>query len=169
MKYWLVASALRLTAAEALECLGGNGTWRIQGCRCFTGVRRSVRSGRARKRGALDVLRALVREPAGLPAFLAECEEAAGRIGTWTGTWPSSGTALAPDRRRQRSAVPGRRVVEDLALALQASLLVRHSPPAVSDAFCALVSVRRADAPTARSRRAPRQNRSSTGPIRASR
>jgi putative acyl-CoA dehydrogenase len=30
-----------------------------------------------------------------------------------------------------------RRVVEDMALALQASLLLRHAPPAVSDAFCA--------------------------------
>ena len=30
-----------------------------------------------------------------------------------------------------------RRVVEDMALALQASLLLRHSPPAVSEAFCA--------------------------------
>jgi putative acyl-CoA dehydrogenase len=31
----------------------------------------------------------------------------------------------------------GRRVVEDLALALEASLLVRHAPPEVADAFCA--------------------------------
>ena len=30
-----------------------------------------------------------------------------------------------------------RRVVERLALALQGSLLVRNTPPAVSDAFCA--------------------------------
>jgi putative acyl-CoA dehydrogenase len=30
-----------------------------------------------------------------------------------------------------------RRLVEDLAIALQASLLVRHAPPAVADAFCA--------------------------------
>ena len=30
-----------------------------------------------------------------------------------------------------------RRVVEDLAVALQGSLLVRHAPPAVADAFCA--------------------------------
>ena len=37
-------------------------------------------------------------------------------------------------RRPQWSA---RRVVEDMALALQASLLLRHAPPAVSDAFCA--------------------------------
>jgi putative acyl-CoA dehydrogenase len=30
-----------------------------------------------------------------------------------------------------------RRVVESMALCLQGSLLVRHAPPAVSDAFCA--------------------------------
>jgi putative acyl-CoA dehydrogenase len=30
-----------------------------------------------------------------------------------------------------------RRAVEDMALALQASLLLRHAPEAVSDAFCA--------------------------------
>ena len=30
-----------------------------------------------------------------------------------------------------------RRVVEDMALCLQGSLLVRHAPPAVADAFCA--------------------------------
>ncbi len=30
-----------------------------------------------------------------------------------------------------------RRVVESMALCLQGSLLVRHAPPAVADAFCA--------------------------------
>ncbi len=30
-----------------------------------------------------------------------------------------------------------RQLVEELAVALQGSLLVRHSPPAVADAFCA--------------------------------
>jgi putative acyl-CoA dehydrogenase len=30
-----------------------------------------------------------------------------------------------------------RRAVEELAIAFQASLLVRHAPPAVADAFCA--------------------------------
>ena len=29
-----------------------------------------------------------------------------------------------------------RRAIEDLALALQGSLLVRHAPPTVADAFC---------------------------------
>ena len=30
-----------------------------------------------------------------------------------------------------------RRIVEDMGLALEASLLVRHAPPFVADAFCA--------------------------------
>jgi putative acyl-CoA dehydrogenase len=43
--------------------------------------------------------------------------------------------ALAADPARGEWSA--RRVVEDMALALQASLLLRHAPPAVSDAFCA--------------------------------
>ena len=81
---------------------------------------------------ALDVLRAHAKEPEVLPAFLAECELARG------------GNALLDAHLdRLRDDVPGdpefeaRRVVGDLALALQASLLVRHAPPEVADAFCA--------------------------------
>jgi len=44
------------------------------------------------------------------------------------------GLAAFADREPQFMA---RRVVEDLALALQGSLLVRHAPPALADAFCA--------------------------------
>ena len=85
---------------------------------------------------ALDVLRAMVKEPEGLPAFLAECELARGGD-------PRLDAHL--DRlRHQLDTLPGedaqwaaRRVVEDLGVALQASLLVRHGPPAVADAFCA--------------------------------
>ncbi len=43
--------------------------------------------------------------------------------------------ALAADPAM--GAWSARRLVEDMALALQASLLLRHGPPAVSDAFCA--------------------------------
>jgi putative acyl-CoA dehydrogenase len=35
------------------------------------------------------------------------------------------------------SEAGARRLVELMALTLQASLLVRHAPPAVADAFCA--------------------------------
>ena len=88
---------------------------------------------------ALDVLRALSREPEGAPAFLAECALSAGadpRFDAHMARVREGLAALAADPTvvAQWSA---RRVVEDMALALQASLLLRHAPPAVSDAFCA--------------------------------
>lgn len=82
----------------------------------------------------LDVLRAMSREPDSVAALLDELELAR-----------SGNTHLdrALDRIKQRLSAPvaesgARRLVEQLALALQASLLVRHTPPAVSDAFCAI-------------------------------
>ena len=80
---------------------------------------------------ALDVLRALAKEPEALPAFLAECELARGG---------NAALDAHLDRLRDAAADPefeARRVVSDLAVALQASLLVRHAPAAVADAFCA--------------------------------
>ena len=80
----------------------------------------------------LDVLRALDREPESVEAFLAEVELAGG---------------ADPQLDRAVAALPGeiaaaeeggaRRVVERMALVLQGSLLVRHAPSAVADAFCA--------------------------------
>src|SRR5581483_6018275 len=86
---------------------------------------------------ALDVLRAIVKEPEGLPAFMAECEEAAGadaRLDAHlTATKERASAAFAgPDPQFE-----ARRVVEELALSLQGSLLVRYAPPEVADAFCA--------------------------------
>jgi putative acyl-CoA dehydrogenase len=78
---------------------------------------------------ALDVLRATTREPEGLPAFLAECELGRGADSRLDAHLDA---LKAPD-----AEWTARRTVEDLALAFQASLLVRHAPPAVADAFCA--------------------------------
>jgi putative acyl-CoA dehydrogenase len=96
---------------------------------------------------ALDVLRAMAKEPEGLPAFLAECELAAGadaRLDAHLAAVKCDTAALfaADDARpvEQRLAdaqFRARRIVEDLGFALQASLLVRHAPPAVADAYCA--------------------------------
>jgi putative acyl-CoA dehydrogenase len=86
---------------------------------------------------ALDVLRTLVREPAGLEAFLEECALAAGgdaRLDQHLDAVRAEGPALFAGGDPQFGA---RRLVEDLAVALQASLLVRHAPPPVADAFCA--------------------------------
>ena len=86
---------------------------------------------------ALDVLRALGREPEGAPAFLAECELAAGadrRFDAHMAKVREGLTALAADPAMAEWSA--RRVVEDMALALQASLLLRHAPAAISEAFC---------------------------------
>ncbi len=83
---------------------------------------------------ALDVLRALSRTPEALDAFLGEVELAAGadaRLDAFTLALRDEFADTAAIETRAR------RVVERMALALQGSLLVRHAPAAVADAFCA--------------------------------
>ena len=136
MKYW-VSKRAPAHAGEALECLGGNGFVEDSGLPLLyrDAPLNSIWEGSGNV-AALDVLRAMVKEPEGLPAFLAECELAEG------------GDARL-DRhlervRDQAASLPGledpqfeaRRIVENLAIALQASLLVRFSTPEVADAFC---------------------------------
>ena len=141
MKYW-VSKRAAAHAAEALECLGGNGFVEDSGLPLIyrDAPLNSIWEGSGNV-AALDVLRAIVKEPAGLAAFLAECELAAGAE-------PRLDVHLARLRRRLRGLSPepapeatsqfqARSLVEDLAVGLQASLLVRHAPPAVADAFCA--------------------------------
>jgi putative acyl-CoA dehydrogenase len=69
----------------------------------------------------LDVLRALEREPDCADAFLGELEQ------------PFRGAAEAALRAADEGGA--RRLVEALAVALQGSLLARHAPPPVADAF----------------------------------
>ncbi len=146
MKYWVCKRATP-HAAEALECLGGNGFVEDSGMPLILrdSPLNSIWEGSGNV-AALDVLRALVKEPAGLPAFLAECELATGanarldshleRVRALTTT--IFGHEDADDQQRlYESQFQARRLVEDLALGLQGSLLVRHAPSAVADAFCA--------------------------------
>jgi putative acyl-CoA dehydrogenase len=137
MKYWVSKRAAG-HAAEALECLGGNGFVEDSGLPLLyrDAPLNSIWEGSGNV-AALDVLRAMAKEPAALPAFLGECELAQGAD-------PRLDAHLETVRERTRAVFVGgdpqfeaRRVVEDLALALQASLLVRHAPCAVADAFCA--------------------------------
>lgn len=97
---------------------------------------------------ALDVLRALIRQPRAIEAFLAECEEAVGADALLDSHLASLrsrveqlilGGAGNGDHRQtlQDTEFNVRGLVEDLALALQGSLLVRHAPAPVADAFCA--------------------------------
>lgn len=81
----------------------------------------------------LDVLRAMAREPDSVAAFVNEIEAAHGFCASLN---------AAIDNVRDRLVQPAgevdaRRLVEDLALTLQGSILARHGPAAMADAFCA--------------------------------
>ena len=133
-KYWTCKRAPG-HAAEALECLGGNGYVEESGMpRLYREAPLgSIWEGSGNV-NALDVLRAMVKTPESLEAFLAEADEAAGSD-------PRLDEAVASLRRELSDLAEiearARRVVERMALVLQGSLLVRHSPPEVADAFCA--------------------------------
>jgi putative acyl-CoA dehydrogenase len=136
MKYWICKRATP-HAAEALECLGGNGY--VEESPMPRLLRDAPLNGIWEGSGnviSLDVLRALAREPDGLRAFLAECERARGgdrRLDAHLDALPATLDALGGEDGQWLA----RRVVEDLAVAFQASLLVRHAPAPVADAFCA--------------------------------
>ena len=161
MKYWICKRATP-HAAEALECLGGNGY--VEESPMPQLLRDAPLNGIWEGSGnviSLDVLRALAREPEGLPAFLAECERGARR--RRPARRPPGRAARGADAAGGDDAQwSARRAVEDLALAFQASLLVRFAPPVVADAFCAgRLGERRPrvrDAPGGRRRRGDRRS-----------
>jgi putative acyl-CoA dehydrogenase len=145
MKYW-VCKRGPAHAAEALECLGGNGFVEESAMPLLyrDAPLNSIWEGSGNV-VALDVLRAMIREPAGLPALLEECEVAEGAdhrldrhlAGLRERTLAVFDGGTSEEERLYASQFQARRVVEDLAVALQGSLLVRHAPAAVADAFCA--------------------------------
>jgi putative acyl-CoA dehydrogenase len=133
-KYWVCKRGPG-HAFEALECLGGNGYVEESGMpRLYREMPLSSIWEGSGNVMALDVLRALTREPATRQAYLDELGEAASadaRLDTFTKTVRADLADVGA------TEVRARRIVERMALALQGSLLVRHAPPAVADAFCA--------------------------------
>jgi putative acyl-CoA dehydrogenase len=133
-KYWICKSAVWIVG-EALECLGGNGYVEESGMpRLFREAPlNSIWEGSGNV-NALDVLRAMVRTPAAVEAFFAEVELASGaepRLDAYVRGIKAELGDMADIEFRAR------RLVERMALALQASILVRHGDAAVADAFCA--------------------------------
>ncbi|WP_205471476.1 acyl-CoA dehydrogenase family protein [Nocardioides sp. SYSU D00038] len=133
-KYW-VCKRGPAVAGEAMECLGGNGYVEDSGMpRIYRELPLlSIWEGSGNV-AALDALRAMGREPASVEHFFSEVELAAGadhRLDDAIATVKKELSDL------DELEVRARRVVEQLALVLQGSLLVRHAPPAVADAFCA--------------------------------
>jgi putative acyl-CoA dehydrogenase len=131
-KYWVCKQAPG-HAAEALECLGGNGYVEESGMpRLYREAPlQSIWEGSGNV-AALDALRALTREPEVAEAFFAELELAAGADRRLD-------EAIA--RLRKDAADPSepaaRRLAESMTVTLQAALLIRHGHPAVADAFAA--------------------------------
>jgi len=133
-KFWICKSAPTLVA-EALECLGGNGY--VEESVLPRLYRESPLNSLWEGAGnvnALDLWRAVERDPESVGALVAEIELAAGADRRLD-------AALARLRREledaEDPAYRARRVAELAALCLQGSLLVRHAPPEVADAFCA--------------------------------
>jgi putative acyl-CoA dehydrogenase len=133
LKYWICKRA-PMHAGESLECLGGNGFVEESGMpRLFReSPLNSIWEGSGNVQ-CLDVLRAMIKTPASLEAFFAEVAE---------GSDPRLDVYVSS----LRNELPGdietiearaRHLVERMALALQASLLIRYGDEAVADAFCA--------------------------------
>jgi putative acyl-CoA dehydrogenase len=132
-KFW-VCKRTPAFVAEALECLGGNGYVEESGLPLLyrEAPLNSVWEGSGNV-NALDVLRALGREPEALAAWITEV-----------------GLARGADERLDRAVddtlallgeagaldVNARRLAGRMAACLQGALLVRFAPPEIADAFC---------------------------------
>jgi putative acyl-CoA dehydrogenase len=134
LKYWICKRA-PWHAVESLECLGGNGYVEESGMpRLFReSPLQSIWEGSGNVQ-SLDLLRALASKPEALEVFFAEVDEGAAaepRLASYSASLRKEFEDLAEIESRAR------RIVERMALALQASLLVRFGDEAVAGAFCA--------------------------------
>ncbi|HEV8276182.1 MAG TPA: acyl-CoA dehydrogenase family protein [Streptosporangiaceae bacterium] len=137
-KYWVCKRA-PAHAAEALECLGGNGYGEESGMpRIYREAPlNSIWEGSGNVT-ALDVLRALARTPDCADALLAELDLAAGgdpRLDAALAQLRQllAGLETATSLEAQHRA---RRLAGQIAVTMQAALLVRHGSGAVAEAFC---------------------------------
>jgi len=133
-KFWTCKRAI-VVVAEALECLGGNGYVEesIMPRLYREAPVNSIWEGSGNV-NALDVLRAMRKEPDSVSAFFAEVESAQGadrRLDRAIGTLKEE---LSDPHEAEARA---RDLVERMAVVLQASLLVRHGDPAAAELFCA--------------------------------
>ncbi|WP_299022961.1 acyl-CoA dehydrogenase family protein [uncultured Dietzia sp.] len=136
-KYWVCKRGPN-HAYESLECLGGNGY-----TQAFPLARRyreqpvlAVWEGSGNVI-ALDVLRAMAREPESVAAFDAELAARLGRHDLFD-RHVERVRGLIGRAASDPAAAPAiaRRLVEAMALAQQGAVLLEHAPAAVAEAFC---------------------------------
>lgn len=134
-KFWICKRGSAF-GQEAMECLGGNGYVEEGGQGVMARIYRemplnSIWEG-AGNIMALDLLRALRKGDAGA-ALAAELAPARGAHAALD----RLADALPQRIEQLQGEIEARRLAEDVALAVQAALLVQHAPPAVASAFCA--------------------------------
>jgi putative acyl-CoA dehydrogenase len=132
-KYWICKRGPAL-AAEAMEVLGGNGYVEESALpRLYREMPvNSIWEGSGNVM-CIDVVRAVRREPAAIEALLAELRSAG-----------SAHAAFAQRLRELESMLAGasedtgqgRRLAQLIVTLMQGSLLLRHAPDAVAEAFC---------------------------------
>ena len=133
-KYW-ICKRTPFHAYEAMECLGGNGvTEDFILARLYRDAPINAIWEGSGNVQALDMLRALARSPEVLVAWHAELDKTRGANTVLDNAVRAVQQALAdPDEVEYRA----RRVVDQLALTMQASLLLQAGNHAVADAFIA--------------------------------
>jgi putative acyl-CoA dehydrogenase len=133
-KFW-VCKRTPAMVAEALECLGGNGYVEESGMPLLfrESPLNSVWEGSGNV-NALDVLRALSREPEALNAWIVEVGRARGEDDRLDRAVDGVLEQLADTSELELRA---RRLAGQMAAVLQGALLVQHAPAPVADAFCA--------------------------------
>ncbi len=133
-KYWNCKRAPGHTF-EALECHGGPGYIEdsIMPRLYREAPVNSIWEGSGNVM-CLDVLRAMFREEAAIPAVLGELDAARGANAALDAASDALKDELADAADQETRA---RSITELMALTLQGAILVRHAPNAVADAFCA--------------------------------
>ena len=133
-KYWICKRTPH-HAYEAMECIGGSGVMEDSPFpRLFReSPVNAIWEGSGNVQ-CLDVLRAMQKTPAVVEAFFREVGKARGAnaaLDGWVSALKKEFSDLSDLEYRARA------VVDRMALAIQAALLVQHTPGAVADAFCA--------------------------------
>jgi putative acyl-CoA dehydrogenase len=133
-KYW-ICKRTPVMVNEAQECLGGAGyvEEHILPRLYREAPLNSIWEGSGNIQ-CLDVLRAMSREPGAVEAYLAELEAARGGHALFDAALVDLKNELAS---REGLEIRARRVVEKMAVTLQAALLIRAGNRTVADAFCA--------------------------------
>jgi len=136
-KFWVCKRTAPMVA-EALECLGGNGYVEENGLpRLYREAPlNSIWEG-AGNVNALDVLRAVSREPLAVEGLDKELSQARGLDRRLDAAMDRTLAAVraAASAEPVEAQLGARRLVQDVAVTLQAALLAQHSPSVVAETF----------------------------------